>query len=821
MLGIVSSVMVIRERAKELFDLQRVGWRRLSVTLSLRMALTTLIPLIAVAFMVIVSLSRSTGDLKRGVFSVRQAVAQDVIGAALQSQAEAAMSQVDAYMHERVEDVKGWAGHSIIQRAAKDAAEEAERLGLLSVPEAQVEMLMSETYALSDDAELTEYLVGLTTHNAAFADILLTDEHGFTVAYDKRPAHFIQANEAWWEAAWEQDVYIGNVEYDDSAGVYAVIVAVRIEDVNDTPVGVLKAGIDIQGLQQMARDTTLRVAGIAFHPMTDAACQTCHSDAELRAVDSEVHLFTGQGDQIANTVNGNDPTLIMTSAGNLLKRGWEAARLILEQEQGESGYLLDQQSLDGKPVVVGYASSTLGMADGGQRTGELDWRLAVAQTEETAFAPLRSLDEGVVRMDRMRASIVRLILGVGAMAGVGAVVVALLAARLIVRPIVELAQVSQRVAAGDFGGVMQAEQSNEIGQLQDAFFQMTVQLRRTLDDERDQREYLQAVIAEYMTFVASIARGDLTARLALDDEGWHDDPLIVLGHSLNEMADNLRSMTMRIKEVAQHLGSTASRISAVTTQQASGASEQSAAISQTTTTVDELKTIAEQAVARAQEVASASQRTVEVSRDGQRAVFDTIGSMAHIRSRVEGIAENILALSEQTQQIGEIITTVNDLAAQSNILALNASVEAARAGEYGKGFAVVAVEVRNLAEQSRQATAQVRAILSDIQKATNATVMATEEGTKGVAEGTELASQAGEAIEQLAAVIEESTQASMQVVAGGRQQAAGVEQIAVAMQNINQVTVQGLSSTRQAEEAAQELGKLARSLTEIVEQYKL
>jgi methyl-accepting chemotaxis protein len=290
---------------------------------------------------------------------------------------------------------------------------------------------------------------------------------------------------------------------------------------------------------------------------------------------------------------------------------------------------------------------------------------------------------------------------------------------------------------------------------------------------------------------------------------------------VQEQSEQLGHLILQIRAVASNLAAEATEILAATTQQASGANEQSAAISQTTTTVDELKTIAEQSVARAQEVAGASRRTVEVSRAGRQAVEETVGSMHEIRVRVEGIAENILALSEQTQQVGEIIDTVNELAAQSNILALNASVEAARAGEHGKGFAVVAVEVRNLAEQSKQATAQVRAILSDIQKATNATVMATEEGTKQVEEGMVLASQTGESIEQLAGVLEESAQAAAQMVAGGRQQAAGVEQVAVAMQSINQATVQSLESTRQAEKAAQILYDLARELARIVEQHQL
>src|SRR4051795_9573994 len=124
--------------------------------------------------------------------------------------------------------------------------------------------------------------------------------------------------------------------------------------------------------------------------------------------------------------------------------------------------------------------------------------------------------------------------------------------------------------------------------------------------------------------------------------------------------------------------------------------------------------------------------------------------MGTIREQVQSIADNILALSEQSQQIGEIIATVNDLADQSNLLALNAAIEAARAGEHGKGFAVVAAEIRSLAEQSKEATAQVRRLLGDIQRATNATVLATEEGTKGVEHGAQLIGQAGETIDELA-----------------------------------------------------------------------
>jgi methyl-accepting chemotaxis protein len=398
----------------------------------------------------------------------------------------------------------------------------------------------------------------------------------------------------------------------------------------------------------------------------------------------------------------------------------------------------------------------------------------------------------------------------------GAVIV-----RSITGPLTQLGEVTRQVSAGDLG--RRAEESgSEVGALARAFNQMAENLQTRLNAETEQRRKLQETVQQYVAYLAKVSRGDLSQRLAVSTNGaGHDDPLVMLGQNINEMAQSLSRMIGQIREAAANLDSASTEIMAATTQQASGASEQSSAISQTTTTVEEVKSIAEQSSLRAKEVTGVAQRTIDVSRSGQAAVADTIESMAQIKERVEGIAENILALSEQTQQIGEIIATVNDIASQSNMLALNASVEAARAGEHGKGFAVVALEVRNLAEQSRQATSQVKAILSEIQKATNATVMATEEGTKGVDRGVQLAAQAQQAIEQLSSVITESAQTSMQMAAGGQQQVAGIDQLAIAMRNINQATVQNLSSTRQAEKAAQNLNDLARKLAQAVSQYQV
>jgi methyl-accepting chemotaxis protein len=371
----------------------------------------------------------------------------------------------------------------------------------------------------------------------------------------------------------------------------------------------------------------------------------------------------------------------------------------------------------------------------------------------------------------------------------------------------------------------------ELHLLAQAFNQMTDKLRQRIETEAElrkieqeanknavARETIEKVVSDYNRFIKQIAEGDLSIRLPVNGS---DDDLSILGHNLNNMVERLAEITRQIREATNNISAGASEIMAATAQQASGANEQSSAISQTSTTIDEVKTIVEQSFAKAQAVAEQAQRTRDISRVGEQAVSDTVDSIGQIKEKVEGIAENILALSEQTQQIGEIIATVNDIASQSNLLALNASVEAARAGEHGKGFAVVAVEVRNLAEQSKQATAQVKAILNEIQRATNAAVMATEEGTKGVDSGVQLTGQAGHTIQQLAESITHSASAAQQIVASAQQQTTGMEQIALAMQNINQATMQNLASTRQAERAAQDLSAVAKQMESLVDRYKL
>lgn len=351
----------------------------------------------------------------------------------------------------------------------------------------------------------------------------------------------------------------------------------------------------------------------------------------------------------------------------------------------------------------------------------------------------------------------------------------------------------------------------------------TLEIEQRARQETQLRTRLQTTIQQFADYATNIGQGDLTQQLTLNHHQLDetDTALNALGQSLNQMTSRLRQIAQQIQQVTANLSSAATQIVAAAAQQAASATEQSAVIAQITATIEEVESVVQQAHTRANTVAQQAQHTNQISQKGQQGVAQTIDSMTHIRHKVADIAENILALSSQTQQIGEITTTVSEIASQSNLLALNASVEAARAGEQGKGFAVVAAEVRTLAEQSKQATEQVRAILNEIQQATNQTVMATEEGTKGVEAGVNLTEQTGSTIESLSQNIRQNADLAAQIVASVQQQMSGIEQISIAMHNINQAAVQSLASTRQTEQSAQDLSAIAQQLEHLVTQYKL
>ncbi len=370
--------------------------------------------------------------------------------------------------------------------------------------------------------------------------------------------------------------------------------------------------------------------------------------------------------------------------------------------------------------------------------------------------------------------------------------------RNISRPLVDITAIAERISQGDLSGhIARTQRRDEVGVLMNAFATMSASLQ------------------EKATLAQQIATGDLTVTVkpASDRD--------LLAQAFQVMIENLRKVNQEVVAGVTVLAGSVSEIMAGTNQLAVGATETASAITETTSTVEEVKQTAKLSSQKAKYVSEAAQQAAHVSETGRKAVEESIEGIEQIRAQMNLIADSIVQLSEQSQAIGEIIATVNDLSEQSNLLAVNASIEAARAGEQGKGFAVVAQEVKNLAEQSKQATIQVRAILGQIQKATTGAVLATEQGSKSVEAGTKQSRRAGDAIAQLSESIIESAQAANQIAVSAHQQLTGMDQLSVAMENIKIATVQNAESTRQAEIAASNLHGLGLKLKALVEQYRV
>jgi len=385
----------------------------------------------------------------------------------------------------------------------------------------------------------------------------------------------------------------------------------------------------------------------------------------------------------------------------------------------------------------------------------------------------------------------------GPLAAVTLAVVGYLITRNISRPLGRITVAADQIATGDLSVKLDADdRTDEVGVLSRTFVRMSAALQT------------MATVAE------RIAAGDL--KVEVSPQSDKD----VLGTAFATMTQNLRQIMADLAEGANVLGSASAQIVASTTELAAGSVQTASAVTETTSTVEEVRQTSQISSEKAKYVSESAQRAAAISESGTKTTDEAIEGMGRIRQQMSAIADSMIRLSEQTQAIGQIIATVDDLSQQSNLLAVNASIEAAKAGEQGKGFAVVAQEVRSLAAQSKGATTQVRTILSDIQKATAAAAMATEQGTKAVEAGVKQSGEAGDSILKLAAGVNEAAEAAGQIAASSEQQLAGMQQVATAMESIKQASTQNVDSAKQLETAARNLERVGQRLTEMVGRYK-
>ena len=321
-----------------------------------------------------------------------------------------------------------------------------------------------------------------------------------------------------------------------------------------------------------------------------------------------------------------------------------------------------------------------------------------------------------------------------------------------------------------------------------------------------------------LAFAEAITTGDLTCP---DLEIQSNDELGDLAVALNKMSGNLKRMIVAISENSLQVASASEELSSSASLQAQGADSQNDQTAQIAAAMQEMASTVQHVSENCAQATQAAHRAAETAREGGTVVQQALAQMHSIAESVVGTAKQIGELGKSSDQIGRVTAVIDDIADQTNLLALNAAIEAARAGEQGRGFAVVADEVRKLAERTTTATKEIAAMISTIQEGTKGAVKAMEVGSQKVQEGVKSTARAGGSLEQIIRMSEEVGSMIGQIDTAASQQSQATADITQNMERIAQVVKESVVAAKESAKACQDLSELALALQNMVASFKL
>ena len=324
----------------------------------------------------------------------------------------------------------------------------------------------------------------------------------------------------------------------------------------------------------------------------------------------------------------------------------------------------------------------------------------------------------------------------------------------------------------------------------------------------------EAILAEMEKF----SSGDLTAQVKAEKDG---DDISKLFNGFNLTVSNIKNMINQVREAVEATASASTQISSSAEEMAAGAQEQSAQTSEVAAAMEEMSRTVVETASNATQAAEASREASEKANEGNTKLEASKKGMKNIVSSTENVGNKITSLATKTEQIGAIAQVIDDIADQTNLLALNAAIEAARAGEHGRGFAVVADEVRKLAENTTKATKEIAETIKAIQVEAKEANSSTKEAQEAVSYGLKLNDEVGEVLSQILASVENVTMQINQVAAASEEQSATAEQVSTNIEAINNVANESATGVQQIASASEDLNRLTENLSKIVEQFKL
>jgi methyl-accepting chemotaxis protein len=390
------------------------------------------------------------------------------------------------------------------------------------------------------------------------------------------------------------------------------------------------------------------------------------------------------------------------------------------------------------------------------------------------------------------------------------------------------------VIDGDLSASVAADSDDEIGRLGKRFNRMVEAMREALGqaeerghaaeaataeardaqaEAQEQQAYLARSVDALLAEVGRFADGDLTVHAEAERA---DDEIAQLYEGFNRAVANLRAMIARVGGAAEDAASAAAQIGASTDQLAAGSQEQSAQASEVAAAVEEMVRTIVDTSQNATRTAETAAKSGEAAQEGAAVVTETVAKIREAADVVGTSAETVERLGASSERIGEIVATIEDIADQTNLLALNAAIEAARAGEHGRGFAVVADEVRKLAERTMGATDEIGGMIAQVQSETAAAVEAMRRGSTEVEAGITLADRAGASLHEIVAGAEETRSMVNSIAAASEEQSTTSEQMARSVEMISSVSGESAQGLSQIADAAGGLSRLTEELRGLV-----
>lgn len=433
---------------------KRTFFKSLRGKITMRMLLVGLVPIVVIGLLVYLMMNQSQDSASDSIADARAVLQDDTIGSNLAETARGAAYDIDMFMDGRIREAMIWASTPTVVDTARTGYALAESMGLPAMTEAQIEATMAATRSLAVDPAADRFLKYQVSRSPHFGEIFFTDAHGYNVALTNKTSDFIQSGEAWWDNAWQNGIDIGAVEYDDSAGIWSMALAVRIDDPDTgTKVGVMKCVLGVSQIQEAADRAAEDVSG------------------------GQVVVMDPDGLLLAETESDHDLDRIMNPEVNMHDSGLAAVDQVYATPQA-NGYSVE----DG--TVVGYARSAVGgpYADLSGFDG-FGWVVLVEQPENTAFAPLGSLSTLEDQLQQSTNSTLTYIAAVLAVVLAAAFALALWTSRRITDPINQLRDVADKVSLGDMGVTVAKGPDDEIGDLSDSFERMVTAVRFLSQDQ--------------------------------------------------------------------------------------------------------------------------------------------------------------------------------------------------------------------------------------------------------------------------------------------------------------------------------------------------